>query len=464
MEYKGMKEDERFISVTPSKRQIAYQNMEYFCFIHFTVNTFTGSEWGLGDEPESIFNPEELDARQWAKTAAEGGMKGLILTCKHHDGFCLWPSKYTEHSIKNSPYKNGKGDIVRETAEACKEYGLKFGVYLSPWDRNNESYGKGKEYDDYYVNQLTELLTNYGDIFVIWLDGACGEGSNGKKQVYDWQRYYEVMRKLQPNAVISISGPDIRWCGNEAGQVRPSEWSVVAADMTDPAITAQLSQQEDNEEFRNRPLDETQADLGSRECLRNEEKLAYYPAETDVSIRPGWFWHLEEEPHSLERLFTTYLGSVGSNACMHLNLPPNTDGRIDERDVKRLKEFGALLQEEFGTELDVKIREEESPKTQKAYTISLKQPTAQIRYVSLREDLTKGQRVEGFRITAQSGSGNQYPLYQGTVIGNRKICQLQNPFGEQNPLINDMEDRICQIQVQITAARDEVFLKDIKIY
>ena len=220
MEYKGMKEDERFISVTPSKRQIAYQNMEYFCFIHFTVNTFTGSEWGLGDEPESIFNPEELDARQWAKTAAEGGMKGLILTCKHHDGFCLWPSKYTEHSIKNSPYKNGKGDIVRETAEACKEYGLKFGVYLSPWDRNNESYGKGKEYDDYYVNQLTELLTNYGDIFVIWLDGACGEGSNGKKQVYDWQRYYEVMRKLQPNAVISISGPDIRWCGNEAGQVR----------------------------------------------------------------------------------------------------------------------------------------------------------------------------------------------------------------------------------------------------
>ena len=183
-----------------------------------------------------------------------------------------------------------------------------------------------------------------------------------------------------------------------------------------------------------------------------------------MSIRPGWFWHLEEEPHSLERLFTTYLGSVGSNACMHLNLPPNTDGRIDERDVKRLKEFGALLQEEFGTELDVKIREEESPKTQKVYTISLKQPADRIRYVSLREDLTKGQRVEGFRITAQSGSGNQYPLYQGTVIGNRKICQLQNPFGEQNPLINDMEDRICQIQVQITAARDEVFLKDIKIY
>ena len=182
MLYTGFEEDKRLIQVVPSARQIAYENMEFFCFIHFTVNTFTGSEWGDGTEPESIFNPTELDARQWAKTAAEGGMKGLILTCKHHDGFCLWPSKYTEHSIKNSPYKNGKGDIVRETAEACREFGLKFGVYLSPWDRNNSSYGKGKEYDDYYLNQLTELLTEYGDIFVIWLDGACGEGPNGKVQ------------------------------------------------------------------------------------------------------------------------------------------------------------------------------------------------------------------------------------------------------------------------------------------
>lgn len=233
MNYNGLKEDKRLVKAVPSARQIAYENMEFFCFIHFTVNTFTGSEWGDGTEPESIFNPTELDARQWAKTAAEGGMKGLILTCKHHDGFCLWPSKYTEHSIKNSPYKNGKGDIVRETAEACREFGLKFGVYLSPWDRNNSSYGKGKEYDDYYLNQLTELLTEYGDIFVIWLDGACGEGPNGKVQKYDWQRYYKVMRELQPNAVISISGPDIRWCGNEAGEVRPSEWSVVAKDMTD---------------------------------------------------------------------------------------------------------------------------------------------------------------------------------------------------------------------------------------
>ena len=199
------------------------------------------------------------------------------------------------------------------------------------------------------MNQLTELLTNYGDIFVIWLDGACGEGSNGKKQVYDWQRYYEVMRKLQPNAVISISGPDIRWCGNEAGQVRPSEWSVVAADMTDPAITAQLSQQEDNEEFRNRPLDETQEDLGSRECLRNEEKLAYYPAETDVSIRPGWFYHEEEDDQvrSFENLKEIYLSSVGGNTTLLLNLPPMKNGKLHQTDVNNVKMLGDFIRSTF---------------------------------------------------------------------------------------------------------------------
>ena len=395
--------------VVPSKRQLDWYELESYAFIHFGVNTFTNREWGEGTEPESIFNPENLDCDQWVEAIKAAGMKGMVLTAKHHDGFCLWPSKYTEHSVKNSPCKK---DVVREAAEACKRGGIKFGFYLSPWDRNASCYGT-PEYNDYFCNQLTELLTEYGDIFYVWFDNACGEGLNGRKQVYDFPRYIELIRKYQPNAVIfNDFGPDIRWCGNEAGKPRHSEWAVIPSEL----------------------------------------------------CHLGRFWHLEEEPHSLERLFTTYLGSVGSNACMHLNLPPNTDGRIDERDVKRLKEFGALLQEEFGTELDVKIREEESPKTQKVYTISLKQPTAQIRYVSLREDLTKGQRVEGFRITAQSGSGNQYPLYQGTVIGNRKICQLQNPFGEQNPLINDMEDRICQIQVQITAARDEVFLKDIKIY
>ena len=449
MDYHGLKEDKRLIKAVPTARQLAYENMEFFCFIHFTVNTFTGSEWGDGTEPESIFNPTELDARQWAKTAAEGGMKGLILTCKHHDGFCLWPSKYTEHSIKNSPYKNGKGDIVRETAEACREFGLKFGVYLSPWDRNNESYGKGKEYDDYYLNQLTELLTEYGDIFVIWLDGACGEGPNGKVQKYDWQRYYKVMRELQPNAVISISGPDIRWCGNEAGEVRPR--SVVAKDMTDPAITAALSQQEDNEEFRNRPLDETQTDLGSRERLANEKELAWYPAETDVSIRPGWFYHEEEDNQvrSFENLKDIYLKSVGGNTTLLLNLPPMKNGRIHETDVANLKKLGSFISTAFAYNLldeagittipplDCREQEPGVMRTDDYKTYFMNEEGTnklmikinwvekkKLNYLVLKEAIPFSQRVEKFKICYEE-NGNMKECYNGTTIGYKRIVDLK---------------------------------------
>ena len=451
MNYNGLKEDKRLVKAVPSARQIAYENMEFFCFIHFTVNTFTGSEWGDGTEPESIFNPTELDARQWAKTAAEGGMKGLILTCKHHDGFCLWPSKYTEHSIKNSPYKNGKGDIVRETAEACREFGLKFGVYHSPWDRNNSSYGKGKEYDDYYLNQLTELLTEYGDIFVIWLDGACGEGPNGKVQKYDWQRYYKVMRELQPNAVISISGPDIRWCGNEAGEVRPSEWSVVAKDMTDPAITAALSQQEDNEEFRNRPLDETQTDLGSRERLANEKELAWYPAETDVSIRPGWFYHEEEDGQvrSFENLKDIYLKSVGGNTTLLLNLPPMKNGRIHETDAANLKQLGEFIENTFKYNLvdeagitsipplDCWEQEPTVLRNDDYETYFMNEEGTnklmikinwiekkKLNYLVLKEAIPFSQRVEKFKVCYEE-NGSMKECYNGTTIGYKKIIDLK---------------------------------------
>ena len=451
MHYKGFEEDKRLVQVVPSARQIAYENMEFFCFIHFTVNTFTGSEWGDGTEPESIFDPTELDARQWAKTAAEGGMKGLILTCKHHDGFCLWPSKYTEHSIKNSPYKNGKGDIVRETAEACREFGLKFGVYLSHWDRNNSSYGKGKEYDDYYLNQLTELLTEYGDIFVIWLDGACGEGPNGKVQKYDWQRYYKVMRELQPNAIISISGPDIRWCGNEAGEVRPSEWSVVAKDMTDPAITAALSQQEDNEEFRNRPLDETQTDLGSRERLANEKELAWYPAETDVSIRPGWFYHEEEDGQvrSFENLKDIYLKSVGGNTTLLLNLPPMKNGRIHETDAANLKQLGEFIENTFKYNLvdeagitsipplDCWEQEPTVLRNDDYETYFMNEAGTnklmikinwiekkKLNYLVLKEAIPFSQRVEKFKVCYEE-NGSMKECYNGTTIGYKKIIDLK---------------------------------------
>lgn len=215
--------DRRLVEIVPAARQLRHQQMEFYGFIHFTVNTFTDKEWGDGTESPRIFNPEKLDAHQWTKAAKDGGMRGLILTCKHHDGFCLWPSRYTRHSIAASPYRNGKGDIVKELSDTCREEGLSFGVYLSPWDLNHPAYGSGKEYDDYFVNQLEELLTHYGKIFAVWLDGACGEGPCGKRQIYDCIRYYETIRRLQPEACICVCGPDVRWCGNEAGQVKTLE-------------------------------------------------------------------------------------------------------------------------------------------------------------------------------------------------------------------------------------------------
>ena len=464
MSYSGIKEDKRLIKAVPSKRQLVYENMEFFCFIHFTVNTFTGSEWGDGKEPESIFNPTQLDARQWAKTAADAGMKGLILTCKHHDGFCLWPSKYTEHSVKNSPYKDGKGDIVRETAKACKEFGLKFGVYLSPWDRNNRSYGKGVEYDDYYVNQLTELLTEYGEIYTIWLDGACGEGANGKVQKYDWERYYKVMRELQPDAVISISGPDVRWCGNEAGEVRESEWSVVAKDMTDPRITAELSQQKDNEEFRNRPLDETQSDLGSRERLVNEKELVWYPAETDVSIRPGWFYHEEEDNkvRSFENLKDIYLKSVGGNTTLLLNIPPMKNGKIHEKDIDTLKKLGEFIRDSFkdnlikeavlttkpaldcrGSGPDVLCSDDyetyfmnEEGENKLSININFSE-RKKLNYLVLKEAIPFSQRVERFKIYYEE-NGNIKEYCKGTTIGYKKIIDLKGLW--TNKLIVSIED------------------------
>nr|WP_315084602.1 alpha-L-fucosidase [uncultured Lachnoanaerobaculum sp.] len=452
MSYIGIEEDIRLIKAVPSERQLTYEKMEFFCFIHFTVNTFTGSEWGDGKEDVSIFNPTELDARQWVKTAKDAGMKGLILTCKHHDGFCLWPSKYTEHSVKNSPYKNGKGDIVREVSEACKEFGLKFGIYLSPWDRNNSSYGKGKEYDDYYVNQLTELLTEYGELYTIWLDGACGEGANGKVQKYDWNRYYKVMRELQPNAVISISGPDVRWCGNEAGEVRESEWSVVAKDMTDPSITAELSQHEDNEEFRDRPLDETQSDLGSRERLKNEKELVWYPAETDVSIRPGWFYHEEEDDkvRSFENLKDIYLKSVGGNTTLLLNIPPMKNGKIHEKDMAILKRLGEFINDTFKNNLlknalittvpehDCRGNSPDMMRTDDYNTYFMNKEgdnkllieikfdeCKKLNYLVLKEAITFSQRVEKFNVYFNDESGNKIKIFEGTTIGYKRIIDLK---------------------------------------
>lgn len=449
--------------VKPSKKQVDWFNMEMYAFVHYGPNTYTDREWGEGNEAEAIFNPTKLDCDQWVEAIKAAGLKGLVLTAKHHDGFCLWPSKYTEHSVKNSPYQ---GDVVREAAEACKRGGIKFGFYLSPWDRNSKYYGT-PEYNDYFCNQLTELLTEYGEIFYVWFDNACGEGPNGKKQEYDFPRYLELIHKYQPNAVVfNDFGPDIRWCGNEAGVARHSEWAVVPSELcfyadvqTGPGPLA--------EEGSLAYLYNTEEEIGTMPNILYSKGLVFTPSEIDMSIRPGWFWHEKEEPHSLKRLFNTYLTSVGSNACFNLNIPPTKEGLLDERDVKRLKEFGELVQREFGQEIPAKVEKDENGyPTQPAYTITLDTPKTreELKYVVLREDIAEGQRVEGFRITAESASGGQYPLYQGTCIGNKKICLLCDPFALQNPLIDDSADRISKLKVQITAARDEVVMKEIKVY
>ena len=353
--------------------------------------------------------------------------------------------------MKNSPYKDGKGDIVKELSDACKKYNIKFGVYLSPWDRNCAVYGSGKEYDDYYINQMTELLTNYGDIYTFWMDGACGEGPNGKKQVYDWDRYYAKVRDLQPEAVLSISGPDVRWCGNEAGIVRKSEWSVVSKTMTSPVLTAKLSQQEDSEEFRERAIDPTKEDLGSREVLENEPELAWFPAETDLSIRPGWFYHPEEDDkvRSLENLKDVYLKSVGGNTALLLNLCPMKDGGLHENDIKRLAELGDFIRESFNDNLLDKAEILSVPEKgergedisgvrtddyetyfktedgQRELSIELKwKEEVKASYLVLKENILMSQRVESYKVYEEIKGEGYKEIYDGTVIGYKRIITL----------------------------------------
>lgn len=447
--------DKRLVQVVPSERQFQYQQLEFYSFIHFTVNTFTGKEWGDGTEDPAIFNPVKLDARQWARAIKSAGMRGMILTCKHHDGFCLWPSKYTSHSIASSPYKNGAGDVVREVSDACREEGLKFGVYLSPWDRNNPLYGQGKAYDDYFCNQLTELLTNYGEVFSVWFDGACGEGPNGKKQYYDWERYYQVIRSLQPGACINVCGPDIRWCGNEAGDTRPSEWSVVPARMRDTEKIASLSQQADDDSFRQRKITASDRDLGSRKVLENEKDLIWYPAEVNTSIRPGWFYHPEEDDkvRSLETLMDIYYRSVGGNGTFLLNIPPTPDGLFHENDVQRLKELGDTLRNAFQTNLlDQATLTADSAQEgygiehvrQENYDTFFKTTDGinhcvieaawdapqSIRHIVMKENILLSQRVEAFKVAVCHG-GSWQTVYEGTVIGYKKIIPLNNVEGNR---------------------------------
>lgn len=446
-------------NVVPSERQKIWFDINMYAFIHFGVNTFTDMEWGFGNEDPAIFNPEKLDCDQWCGALKAGGFKGMVLTCKHHDGFCLWPSKFTEHSVKNSPFK---GDVVKLASDACRRHDLKFGIYLSPWDRNSALYGTDA-YNDYFVNQLTELLTQYGEIFYIFFDGACGEGPNGKVQKYDFPRYIETIRKYQPNAVIfNDGGPDVRWVGNEAGKARYSEWAVVPKELCHYA-EVQTGKgplaDEGNLDF----LHNTDEEIGSVSNILFSRGLTFCPSEIDTSIRKGWFWHKNEEPKSLEKLFGIYLTSVGGNASLHLNIPPTTDGLLDERDVARLKEFGNLVRKEFSRPAGMKVERIGGSDMQPEYRITFEGPKA-IKYVVLEEDIEKGQRVESFSIYHESAGKNSFPVYQGTTVGNRKICPLYDPFALQNPLIAGGRKLPDSIILKVKAARGEVFLRKFEAY
>lgn len=452
----------RLIDVTPEPRQLAWQQLEFTAFFHFGMNTFTDREWGDGNESESLFNPTSLDTDQWCEAVKNAGIKACIITAKHHDGFCLFNSQYTEHCVRNSPFK---GDVVAMLSKSCAKYGLKLGIYLSPWDRNNKSYGKGEEYDRYFCNQLTELLSNYGDIYTVWFDGACGEGENGLKQEYDWNRYYNVIRKLQPEAVISVCGPDVRWCGNEAGTCRESEWSVVSSALCDNEKIGAASQQRDDAAFREKPVTSSDADLGSREALANAKALVWYPAEVDTSIRPGWFYHTNEDDkvRSLDTLINIYLNSVGGNSVLLLNIPPDTRGKISDADVTRLSELGSFIRDSFSNNVvaDAHITAsstfigsyiENILTTDDSFWMPDEAETAEIElvfendfpiaYVTLMEQTEKSQRIEEFSLLIKAGQDWE-EVYHGTTVGYKKICKLSKPAVSREWKLKIEKSRFC---------------------
>lgn len=467
--YPQYEQDKQLVKCHPSFRQITINQMEFYVFAHFGINTFTDREWGDGTEDPAIFNPAELDAGQWVAAVKSAGAKAMLLTCKHHDGFCLWPSKYTEHSVKNSPWKNGKGDVVRELADACREAGLRFGVYLSPWDRNSPVYGQGKAYDDYFCNQLTELCTEYGELYCVWFDGACGEGPNGKKQVYDWERYYALIRELQPNAAIAISGPDVRWCGNEAGDTRESEWSVLPEGFDTPESVAAASQQSDDASFREKTIDEQARDLGSRSFLEGATAYVWRPAETDTSIRPGWFYHdyEDEKVRSLDVLLDIWYRSVGGNSTLLLNIPPDRRGLFADADVQRLKEMGEYFKKTFTTNLaenatitadrddgyhlpeNLKVDSYDayykSFDGENAVTLNVKlEKAAPVTHVVIKEHIPMSQRVEQYVIEAKLSDGTWREVNRGTTIGYQKIAKFDAVVTDEIR-IRITDSRVCPV-------------------
>jgi alpha-L-fucosidase len=410
--------------VAPSQAQLNWQKMELIGFVHFTVNTFTDKEWGDGTESPAIFNPEQLDARQWVSAAQAAGMKMLILTAKHHDGFCLWPSAFTEHSVKNSPWKKGKGDVVKELSDACHEAGLKFGIYLSPWDRHDTSYGTAA-YNEHYMNQLRELLTNYGTISELWMDGA--KGDNARDMEYDFTAWRKLIYELQPHCLIfSDAGPDIRWVGNENGIAGETNWSTLTPEgiIIGKANTSLLN---------------TGDPMGTN----------WVPAECDVSIRPGWFYHSGQDSlvKSPEKLVDLYYQSVGRNGVLLLNIPPDRRGLINEGDVSSLRKFRSILDETFSVNLAFHAKGKGKSLNRSCFSPDMlfdgsdssywvqaegKFPLTlevdldsltQFNRILIMEPIRFGQSISSFAVDAME-KGGWKEIAAGTTIGYKRILKL----------------------------------------
>jgi alpha-L-fucosidase len=404
----------------PSASQLAWQREELHAFVHFGPNTFSGAEWGTGHEAPATFNPSALDARQWVRAFKRAGFKGVVITAKHHDGFCLWPSKQSSHTVAQSPWRDGRGDVLRDLSDACREEGLGFGVYLSPWDRNHPAYGTDG-YNRVFASMLEEVLGHYGPVTEVWFDGANGEGPNGRRQVYDWPLFIATVRRLQPDAVIfSDAGPDVRWVGNERGEAPLTVWSMIDRRRYEPGT----------------PLSD---ELGEGTRFGGD----WVPPECDVSIRPGWFYRPQEDTQvkSAQALVELYEKSVGRNCTLLLNVPPDRRGLIAAPDLAALDGFRTALDEIYGTDLAAGATasaSSEQPDSQAAagidqsldtfwapavfpatLTLRLNAPKTFDRVV-VQEAIALGQRVQAFIVEAETADGWQR-IATGTTVGHKRI-------------------------------------------
>jgi len=427
--------------VVPDERQLKWQQLELTAFIHFGMNTFTDREWGDGSESPGTFNPTQIDVSQWITTLKKSGFRQVIFTAKHHDGFCLWPTSTTKHSVKYTPWANGEGDVVRQVADACWKHNIGFGIYLSPWDRNAPTYGSDA-YNDLFVAQLSELLTRYGEIAEVWLDGANGADANGKKQNYDFARWFKVIRQLQPEATIAIMGPDIRWVGTETGAGRETEWSVI------PAYGRPLA--EEMQKYQNLKIFSPLGDLTAASMWENTEMLEkataliWYPAETDVSIRPGWFFHSTENERvkTGAEIFNIYMTSVGRNGTLLLNVPPGPEGKIHVNDSISLADFKLLYDHTFYRNYVDKIFYRGDNITESCtdraihtdFHLTDNDTAAVYIYTSedeaidllmVQENIAKGQRIAGFTLECKNVSGQWEQVCKGTTIGYKRLLSFE---------------------------------------